>query len=123
MESPLIKEFAGFVNGRWTRGAGASSIDVTNPATGDLLASVPDMSGGDTRAALDAAAEAMKRDVSLETRREWLRGIARLLLENKSELARIITLEQGKPLKESAVEVEYAAGFFSFCANHIEDLK
>ena len=49
MESPLIKDFAGFVNGRWARGSGGSSIAVTNPATGELLATVPDMGSDDTR--------------------------------------------------------------------------
>src|SRR5207253_1823 len=53
----------------------------------------------------------------------WLSNIASLLVEHKHELGRIVTLEQGKPLKEGVAEVEYSAGFFRFCAEHIDHLK
>ena len=61
---------------------------------------------------------------SLERRREWLLKIAAKLVENKTELASIvITRENGKPLKESTVEVDYSAGFFKYFADNIEHLK
>ncbi len=59
----------------------------------------------------------------LAERRTWLAGIARALTGHRDELARIITLEQGKPLKESLVEVDYAAEFFRFYADHHEPLE
>ncbi|MCA1659180.1 MAG: NAD-dependent succinate-semialdehyde dehydrogenase [Verrucomicrobiaceae bacterium] len=96
-------------------------LRVINPATGEWLADVPDMAAVETTAAVEAAAEALREPVA-EKRRHWLDETARLLLENRQELARIITSEQGKPLKESVVEVEYSAGFFSFYAAQLARL-
>src|SRR5690606_30497447 len=59
---------------------------------------------------------------SIERRARWLRDIADQLLKNKAELGRIITLENGKPLTESVAETEYAAGFFAYCAEHLDVL-
>src|SRR6476661_854604 len=95
MESPLIPRFAGYIVGQWTAEA-------------------------ETQAAIEAGARAFVQPAPLEQRREWLRAITALLLEQKEELARIITLEQGKPLAESRTEVEYSAGFYRFCAEQIE---
>src|SRR5438105_15623164 len=114
IESTLLREFGGYIDGKWAGISGRTFI-VRNPATGEHLADVPDMAAAETNAAIDAADRALRVDVSSDHRREWLEQIIDLLLQNKQELARIITLEQGKPLKESVVEVEYSAGFFRFC--------
>ena len=123
IESPLLQHFDGYINGQWTRAEAGQTLTVRNPATGDLLADVPDMGSSLTNTAIEAADAALMADVSPDQRRRWLEEIADLLLENKAELARIITLEQGKPLKESNVEVEYAAAFFRFFAQQIEHLQ
>lgn len=122
IRSPLLTNVAGYIVGRWSDARSGNLIRVTNPATGEPLADVPDMAGAETTAAVEAAVEAMRVSVSVEKRRHWLDETARLLLENRQELARIITLEQGKPLKESTVEVEYSAGFFSFYAANLDHL-
>lgn len=82
------------------------------------------MGARETNAAIAAAVGACARPVpSLETRAQWLRAIVEMLRENREDLARIITLEQGKPLEESRAEVDYGAGFFAFFAEHLDVLK
>ncbi|MEO6436039.1 MAG: NAD-dependent succinate-semialdehyde dehydrogenase [Tepidisphaeraceae bacterium] len=116
IRSPLLTNVAGFIAGRWADARSGKTLRVTNPTTGEVLANVPDMAHAEAAAAVEAAAETLRAPIAAEKRRHWLAETARLLLENQQELARIITLEQGKPLKESVVEVEYSAGFFSFFA-------
>ena len=122
IQSPLLMNMAGFVAGRWKPARSGDVLRVTNPATGEPLADVPDMAQAETAAAVEAAAEALRNPVAAETRRHWLAETARLLRANQQELARTITLEQGKPLKESIVEVEYSAGFFDFYAAQLHHL-
>ncbi|HEV2294787.1 MAG TPA: NAD-dependent succinate-semialdehyde dehydrogenase [Tepidisphaeraceae bacterium] len=122
IRSPLLINTAGFVAGRWAHARSGDVLRVTNPATGEPLADVPNMATAETAAAVEAAAEALRTPVAAEKRRHWLAETARLLRENQQELARIITSEQGKPLKESVVEVEYSAGFFDFFAAQLHHL-
>ncbi len=121
-QSPLLNNVKGFVAGHWAGARSGKTLAVINPATGEHLADVPDMAGAETTAAVEAADEALRSPVAAEKRRHWLTETARLLLDNRQELARIITSEQGKPLKESVVEVEYSAGFFSFFASQLDHL-
>jgi succinate-semialdehyde dehydrogenase/glutarate-semialdehyde dehydrogenase len=123
IQSPLLTSIAGFIAGKWVAGESTETIPVVNPATGETLANIPDMGAAQTHAAIAAAGKALCRGSAMEDRRRWLSEIARLLVENRQELARIITLEQGKPLKESAVEVDYSAGFFRFFAQHLDALN
>ncbi|MGH7214519.1 MAG: NAD-dependent succinate-semialdehyde dehydrogenase [Tepidisphaeraceae bacterium] len=122
--SSALPEIGGLVAGKWlTRARAGKTFPVINPATGETLADVPDMGADETRAAIDAAAEAMSRPpASSEARAKWLARIADLLVETKNDLAGVITQEQGKPLKESAGEVDYAAGFFRFFSKQLHHL-
>ena len=123
IKSTLLKHFSGYVDGKWTGPASAQTFAVNNPATGETLADLPDMGAAGTAAAIESAEASWKQEASIDQRRRWLREIHRLLNENKQELARIITVEQGKPIKESVVEVEYSAGFFSFFAEQLSHLE
>ena len=120
--SPLLEECGGFINGKWiskTRG----TFSVTNPATGDLLAKLPVLGPTETEAAISAAAAALLRPPApISQRATWLQSIVHLLEIHREELARIITLEQGKPLAESRTEVDYSAGFFKFFAQRLDVL-
>ncbi len=122
IQSALLTKVAGYVGGKWTPVDQTRTIAVQNPATGELLANIPDMDASQARAAIESSARSLEQDVPLDIRQGWLTRICELLSENKEDIARIITLEQGKPLKESIVEVEYSAGFFSFFANQISHL-
>lgn len=123
IESPLLPERKGYVGGRWTHADGAGTSPVTNPATGEVLAEVPDMGRDETVRAIEAADHALRAPASLEQRRKWLEQIDHALLASRDELGRILTMEHGKPWTEGKAEVEYAAGFFRFCARHIDELK
>lgn len=119
--SPLLRNVAGYIDGKWITG-GTGRIAVNNPANGEHLADVPDLGSAGTTLAIEAAERALLSPVPATERERWLRAIHQMLLEHKHEIARIITLEQGKPLKESVVEVEYAAGFFSYYASQLGHL-
>ena len=115
ISSPLLPNLADASSG--------AKFPVLNPATGELLAELPDMGESAAQRAVEAAAESLAVTPPLPERKMWLAGIVRALAEHREELARIITLEQGKPLTESRVEVDYAAGFFRFFADHLGTLE
>ncbi len=122
IKSPLLPHLAGYEAGRWVETRLGATLAVVNPANGELLGSVATGGGEQATAAVAAAAAALVRPTPIAQRRIWLENIRDALLANQTELARIITLENGKPLKESRAEVEYAAGFFSFFATQLDHL-
>lgn len=106
-----------FINGEWV-GADAPQIDVTDPATGDLIATVPSLGAKDTREAIDAAHRAQK-DWAARPAKERAAVMRRwfdLMMENQDDLAAILTAEQGKPLAEAKGEIAYAASFIEYYA-------
>ncbi|MDZ7736865.1 MAG: NAD-dependent succinate-semialdehyde dehydrogenase [Gammaproteobacteria bacterium] len=121
--SLLLKNIDGYINGTWAGATSGDTFPVTNPATGEELAEVPLMGRDETTRAVEAAAAAQHIVTPLEKRRQWLTEIADILRANKQELGRIITLEQGKPWKEAQIEVEYAAGFYQYCAENGDKLE
>lgn len=121
--SPLLEECRGFVDGSWVEADSGELLDVFNPANGERLAAIPNMAKVETDRAAVAARAALRLPSSAAERATWLSGIDHFLRENKEELGRIITLEQGKPWREAQVEVEYAAGFFRYYAQHLERLE
>ncbi|MEZ2458371.1 NAD-dependent succinate-semialdehyde dehydrogenase [Salinicoccus roseus] len=106
-----------YINGEWT-GKELEQMDVTNPATGETIASVPKGGGDEARAAVDAAAAALKewRALTAEERNAYLFRWHQLIHEHREEIGRIMTEEQGKPLKEAIGEVDYANGYISWYA-------
>lgn len=123
IESPLLHEFRGFIDGSWVGADSGDIIQVNNPATGKLLAAVPNMGKVETDRAVAAARTAARSASSIAERKNWLSGIEDVLRKNREEIGRIITLEQGKPWPEAQVEVEYAAGFFRYYAQHLDELQ
>ncbi|WP_413113222.1 NAD-dependent succinate-semialdehyde dehydrogenase [Thaumasiovibrio sp. DFM-14] len=93
-------------------------LAVTNPATGELIGHVPCATPEDVNTAIEQAAVAQKawQQRSAEQRAEILLRWYQLLMSNKEDLARILTLEQGKPLSESRGEVAYGASFVQWFA-------
>lgn len=120
----LFREFA-YVGGAWTRGTAQDTIMVTNPADGTRVGSVPALSASDTAHAIDVAHEAfgpwaaespIRRSVLL---RRW----HDLILAARDDLARLMVLEQGKPLSEAIGEINYAASFIEFYAEEAKRLN
>lgn len=106
------------VNGLWVNAGSGETFDVTNPANGDVVASVPNMNVADVRKAIDAANDAWPafRDMTAGERANLLKKWHALILENKKELATIMTWECGKVLSESLGEVDYGASFVEWFA-------
>jgi succinate-semialdehyde dehydrogenase / glutarate-semialdehyde dehydrogenase len=104
-----------YVDGRWI---GEPKVPVTNKATGEIMARVPDFGETETRAAIEAARRAQPAWAKLlaKERSKLLRRWFDLITENTRELALLLTSEQGKPLAEAAGEIAYAAGFIEFFA-------
>jgi len=114
-DKSLLKEKC-FINGKWV--GGAETIDVTNPASGEVIATVPKLGARETADAIAGANEAMK-DWAARTAKERsviLRRWFDLQMEHQEDLAQIMTAEQGKPLAESRGEVAYGASFTEFFA-------
>lgn len=122
LESPLLTNISGYIDGRWVGADSGDDLAVTNPANGGTLARVPAMGQTETVAAIAAAERALGQPASREQRQAWLQAITDGLTEQREEIGRILTLEHGKPWKEAQGEVDYAAGFFRYCAEHIDML-
>ena len=114
-DKSLLKEDC-YIDGKWV--AGSERMDVTNPATGNVIASVPVVGVAETRSAIAAAEKAMKGWAArtAKERSNVLRAWFNLMMENQEDLAQIMTAEQGKPLAESRGEIAYGASFIEFFA-------
>lgn len=101
------------IGGTWRPAATGKTLDVADPATGDVLKSIADADADDAMAALDAAVEAADdwAKTPARERGELLRRTFELVREHADEMALLMTLEMGKPLKESAGEVTYGGEF------------
>ena len=115
--SDLIVERA-IVGGERRAAADGRTLAVTNPADGQLLANVPDSGAADAARAIDAADAAFQkwRATTAKERANLLKAWFAKLMEHKEDLARLISLEQGKPLSESRTEVAYGASFIEWFA-------
>ena len=116
-DQSLFREQA-YVDGMWADADGGQTITVTNPATGAVIGSVPRMGTAETRRAIEAADRALPawRALTAKERAIRLRRWFELMMENQEDLARLMTLEQGKPLVESRGEIAYAASFIEWFA-------
>jgi succinate-semialdehyde dehydrogenase/glutarate-semialdehyde dehydrogenase len=111
-----------YVDGQWI---GEPKVAVTNKATGDVIAKVPDFGETETRAAVAAAERAFpvwSRMLAKE-RSKIVRRWYELMMEHADELALLLTNEQGKPLAEAKGEIVYAAGFVEFFAEEAKRIN
>ncbi len=124
VEQALLKQRA-YINGQWV-GAGSGAVfPVRNPATGEVLAEVPDMSGVDAQTAIEAAHQALSgwREEPAGVRAQYLRDWHQRVLDNADALASLITAEQGKPLAEAQGEVRYAASYLLWYAEEARRIQ
>lgn len=107
------------INGQWVEAASGDSIDVINPATDERIAQVPSVSGDETRDAIGAAHDAQKdwAKRTADDRGGLLRTLAELMKRDEDRLARLMTMEQGKPLAEARGEINYARSFIDWAAD------
>jgi len=105
-----------YVDGAWLDGR--ARFEVTNPATGEVLAHVPDLGAEETKQAIEAAHRAFPAwaGKTAKERSQILRRWFEAIMANADSLARLMTQEQGKPLAESRGEVVYGASFIEWFA-------
>ena len=120
----LLRQLA-YVDGKWTAGNGAASFEVTDPASGNVIASVAQLDAGQTIRAIDAASRAFPAWSGLppQQRAAILRRWFELTVAARDDLALIMTIEQGKPLHESRGEIDYAASFIEWYGEEAKRLN
>jgi len=113
-----LLETKGYLAGKWVTGDKNQTFDVINPARGDTIAKVANLSREQISAAIDMAYEAQKEWAKKtgKERATILRRWFELMMENAEDLAKILTAEQGKPMAESMGEIAYGASFIEFFA-------
>jgi succinate-semialdehyde dehydrogenase/glutarate-semialdehyde dehydrogenase len=118
LQDPGLLRHQCYVNGRWIDAPDQKVIEVDNPATGEIVGSVPALGTADTRLAIEAADAAWPawRARTGKDRAGLLRAWFELMLQHKDDLALLMTTEQGKPLAESVGEITYAASFIEWFA-------
>ena len=118
LKDPSLLATQGYLAGEWVDGEDGSTFDVMNPARGDVIAKVADLSRAQTAQAI-AAAEAAQKEWAAKTAKERANILRRwydLMMENADDLGTILTAEQGKPLAEAKGEIGYGASFIEFFA-------
>lgn len=108
---------AAYINGEWIKES-KETFEVTDPATGDVIATLPDQPVSAVDEAIDVAYETFKtfKNTAPKQRATWLRKIYDLIMENQEDLAKILTWENGKALSEALGEIKYGASYFEWFA-------
>ncbi len=118
LEDPALLRQQCYINGEWLDASSGAVIEVSNPATGETIATVPELASDEVQGAIEAANAAWGawRNKTGKERCNLMRRWFDLMLENQEDLARLMTIEQGKPLVESRGEIVYAASFLEWFA-------
>ncbi|MCT7378113.1 NAD-dependent succinate-semialdehyde dehydrogenase [Chelativorans salis] len=121
LRDPGLFRQEALIGGAWRTAASGKTVTVTDPATGETLGIIPDLGREETREAIDAAEGAFAdfRRTTHAERAALLETWYDLILEHQEDLARIMTLEQGKPLAEARGEIVYAASFVKWFAEEV----
>jgi len=116
LNDPKLFRQQAYIDGAWVGADNGQTLKVNNPATGEIIGSVPKMGASETRCAIEAADKALPawRALTAKDRAIKLRKWFDLMMVNQEDLARLMTLEQGKPLTESRGEIAYAASFLEW---------
>ncbi|MCK0714527.1 NAD-dependent succinate-semialdehyde dehydrogenase [Chromohalobacter sarecensis] len=116
-ENSLFRPFA-YIDGNWVAADSGEQIEVDDPATGEVVGRMPKLGRAETERAIEAAESAWPawRALTAQERADTLMKWYDLMLKHQDELAAIMTAEQGKPLKEAAGEIAYAASFLRWFA-------
>jgi succinate-semialdehyde dehydrogenase/glutarate-semialdehyde dehydrogenase len=118
LKDPSLFRQQCYIDGQWADADSGVTLEVTNPANGDVIANVPQMGADETRRAIEAANRAWPawRGLTAKERCGILRNWFNLIMENADDLALLLTMEQGKPLAEAKGEVTYGASFIEWFA-------
>ncbi len=118
LDDPKLLRSFSYIDGKWTAAGDGASLRVTNPADGSEFGAIAALSADDSTKAIDAAETAFDGWAALlpQERSKILRRWFELMGEHREDLARIMVLEQGKPISEARGEIDYAAAFIEFYA-------
>ena len=118
LKDPSLFRQQCYIDGKWADADSGKTLPVNNPATGEILGTVPNMGAAETRRAIEAANAAFPawRVKTAKERANILRKWFDLMMANQEDLARILTAEQGKPLAEARTEISYGASFIEWFA-------
>ncbi|PRB76164.1 NAD-dependent succinate-semialdehyde dehydrogenase [Pseudomonas sp. MYb185] len=118
LKSPRLFRQQCYVDGRWIDAGTGKTLDVHNPANGELVGQVPVLEADEIDTAVNAAATAFRhwRSRTAQERADRLMDWHDLMLVHREDLATLMTLEQGKPMGESRGEIDYAASFIRWFA-------
>ncbi|WP_081809053.1 NAD-dependent succinate-semialdehyde dehydrogenase [Mycobacterium sp. URHB0044] len=116
LADPSLVKSSSYVDGQWLTRDGGERLVVHNPSTGEPIADLPSASADETRRAVEAAQRALPawRGLSGTERSKVMRRWFELVRDNTEDLARLIVLEEGKPLAEAVSEMNYAASFIEW---------
>ncbi|MBL0844592.1 aldehyde dehydrogenase family protein, partial [Pseudomonas mediterranea] len=116
-DTSLFRQHA-YIDGTWADADSGQTLNVSNPATLETIGTVPKMGTAETRRAIEAADKALPtwRALTAKERAGKLRRWFELMIEHQDDLARLMTIEQGKPLTEAKGEIVYAASFLEWFA-------
>ncbi|HEX7953547.1 MAG TPA: aldehyde dehydrogenase family protein, partial [Burkholderiales bacterium] len=116
-DAKLFRQQA-YIDAAWTDADSKATINVTNPADGSVIGTIPKMGGAETRRAIEAAHAALPawRAKLPKERANILRKWFELMIANTDDLGLLMTTEQGKPLAEAKGEIAYAASFIEWFA-------
>lgn len=119
LTQPNLLRHQSYINGQWVDADSGKSFAVTNPVNGETVVNIADCGADETNRAIAAADDALKtwRKKTAKERSIVLRKWYQLILDNQEDLAKIMTLEQGKPVKEAQGEVLYGASFIDWFAD------
>ncbi|MCV9967346.1 NADP-dependent succinate-semialdehyde dehydrogenase [Pararhizobium sp. BT-229] len=118
LKDPSLFRQAALIGENWIDADPNNAIEVNNPATGEIIGRVPKLGAAETKAAIEAARIAQKGWAARTAKERCavLRKWYDLMIDNKDDLGRILTLEQGKPLAEATGEIVYGASFIEWFA-------
>lgn len=118
LKDPSLFKEESFINGKWVKSGSGATFPINNPANNEIIAQVANLDAADAEKAIAAANAAFPkwRGITGKERAGFMRKWFDLILQNKDDLAILMTLEQGKPLAESSGEVVYGASFIEWYA-------
>src|SRR5205814_5710327 len=118
LKDPALFRQQCYIDGKWADADSGKTLPVNNPATAEILGTVPNMGAAETRRAIEAASAAFPawRAKTAKERANILRKWFDLMMANQEDLAKVLTAEQGKPLAEARTEIAYGASFIEWFA-------
>ena len=124
LSQPALLKSHSYVGGEWIAAKSGNTFAITNPANGEHIIDVADLGAEETTQAVEAAEKAQKawQALTAKERATLLRRWNQLILDNQDDLAKLMTLEQGKPFAEAKGEVAYGASFIDWFADEARRL-